>query len=284
MMSGRRSRLDIAGQQAWDVAMSSRTSSWPAGMPCWVDLMAPDVDAAQTFYSAVLGWTFAGTGGEDGGYRIAQVGDRAAAGLGPLQAGVPSTWTLYLASDDVDATSRAVQENGGTVLRAPGDIGSTGRMCVASDPTGAVFGVWQAGDHIGAGVVNEPGSLVWEDLRSPDPDAARRFYAAVFGYTMAPVEMAGPDYTTFALPGEEAPAGGMGGMFGQDDAPAHWLVYFAVADTEAAVAAARHHGGKVVQEPTDSPFGRIAGLADPAGAVFMAIQPPGDMPRPDRSG
>jgi predicted enzyme related to lactoylglutathione lyase len=253
-------------------------------MPCWSDLMAPDLDTAKAFYSAVLGWTFTDTGDEYGGYGIAMVGDGAAAGIGPLQDGGRPAWTLYLASDDVDATASAIGENGGTVVLPPGDVGSTGRMCIASDPTGAVFGVWQAGDHIGAGVVNEPGSLVWEDLRSPDPDAARRFYAAVFGYTTAPVEMAGPDYTTFGLPGEGVPAGGMGGMFGQDDAPPHWLVYFAVADTDAAVAAARGNGGQVVQEAVDSPFGRIAGLADPAGAVFMVIRPPHDMPRPDRAG
>jgi uncharacterized protein len=264
--------------------MSSRTSPWPAGVPCWMDLTVPDVDAAKAFYSAVLGWTFAPTEEEYGGYTIATVGDRAAAGIGPMPQGAHPAWTLYLASDDADATAAAVTENGGTVVLPPGDVGPLGRMFIAADPTGAVFGVWQAGTHIGASVVNEPGALVWEDLRSPDPDAARAFYRSLFGYATAPVDMAGPDYTTFHLPGEEAPLGGIGGMFGADDSPAHWLIYFAVADLDDAVGAAEANGGRVLARDIDSPFGRMATLADPAGATFMAIQPPSDQPRPVREG
>lgn len=265
--------------------MSIRTSPWPAGVPCWADLSVPDLAAARAFYSAVLGWTFQDSGEEYGGYVIGQVGDAATAGIGPLmQEGMPSAWTLYLASDDVEKTAAAVTEHGGTILMAPGDVGPLGRMLIAADPSGAAFGVWQAGTHIGAALVNEPGGLTWEDLRSTDPGTAQAFYRAVFGYRIEPLAMAGPDYGTFALPAEQAPLGGMGGMMGAPEGtPSHWLVYFAVVSTDAAVEAATTNGGSVVMPPFDSPYGRMAGLTDPAGAMFCVIESAGT-PQPDRAG
>ena len=254
--------------------MSTRTTPWPAGVPCWADLTVPDVAAAQAFYGEVLGWSFADSGEDYGGYVIAQVGDAAAAGIGPLpQEGMPAAWMLYLASDDVVTTAAAITENGGTVLLPPGDVGPMGRMLVAADPSGAVFGVWQHGVHIGSGVVNEPGGITWEDLRSTDPEAAKAFYAAVFGWGTAPLEGAGPDYATFSRAGEENPLGGMGGMMGAPEGtPSHWLVYFAVADADAAVAAAEGGGGAVLAPPFDTPYGRMAALRDPAGGVFWVAQ------------
>jgi predicted enzyme related to lactoylglutathione lyase len=263
--------------------MSSRTTPWPAGVPCWAELTVPDPDAARAFYAALLGWDYGSTEADVGGYTVGLVGDRAAGAIGPLPNGGEVAWTLYFASDDVDATSAAITENGGMVLMGPGDVGELGRMVIAADPSGATFGVWQAGTTIGAGVVNESGALVWEDLRSTDADAARTFYSAVFGYTTAPVEMAGPDYTIFALPGEDVPLGGIGPMFGQDG-PSRWLLYFAVADIDAAVATAEDNDGSALMRDMEAPFGRMAMLADPAGAVFIAMQPPPDQPRPDRDG
>lgn len=201
----------------------------------------------------------------------------------PQQQGSPNAWTLYFASDDADATAAAITDHGGTVLVPPGDVGPLGRMLIATDPTGASFGVWEAGTHIGAGVVNEPGGVTWEDLRSPSPGAARAFYVAVFGHRTEALPDAGPDYTTFALAGEEAPLGGMGGMMGSEGQPAHWLVYFGVPDATAAVTAAERAGGSVAMRDFDSPYGRMAGLADPAGAAFMVIQT-GGQDQPDRSG
>jgi predicted enzyme related to lactoylglutathione lyase len=263
--------------------MSRRTSPWPSGMPCWVDLTVPDVAVAKDFYSAVLGWTFQDTGEEFGGYAIAQVEGAPAAGVGPQQQpGVPAAWTLYLASDDVDKTAAAISEHGGTLLLPPGDVGPLGRLCIAADPTGAVFGVWQHGVHIGAGLVNEPGGIAWEDLRSTDPDAAKAFYAAVFGWTTQPLPAAGPDYVTFHRPGDDAPMGGMGGMMGAPEGtPSHWVVYFAVADADAAVAAVTANGGTVLMTPIDTSYGRMAAAQDPAGAAFWLARTDGS-DQPDR--
>ena len=257
--------------------MPLRTSPWPAGVPCWVDLTVTDVPLAQAFYGAVLGWTFA----ESDGYVVGQTQGMAAAGLSPTpEPGLPAAWTLYLAADDADATAKLVTDAGGTLLLPPGDVGRLGRMFVAADPTGAVFGVWQGGTHIGAGIHSEPGGLVWEDLRSPDPDRARAFYAAVFGYETHPLDMAGPGYSTFGQPGDPAPLGGIGGMFGQD-APPHWLVYFGVADTDLAVEQALARGGSMPVPPHESPFGRMGTITDPFGATFLVVQTDGSS-APDR--
>lgn len=134
--------------------MSIRTSPWPTGVPCWTDLGTFDVGAAQDFYGAVLGWSFAPTDDEYGGYVIADVGGNAVAGIGPQQGDQQPAWMLYLASDDADKTAATIAENGGTVLLPPGDVGPLGRMLVASDPSGGVFGVWQSGTHIGSALVN----------------------------------------------------------------------------------------------------------------------------------
>ena len=265
--------------------MSIRTSRWPAGIPCWADLMASDVEASGRFYAAVLGWTVPEPDEQYGGYVVAHVDGAAAAGIGPEQPGARAAWTVYFASDNADATLAAVEEAGGTVLLPAGDVGPLGRMGIGLDPSGAAFGVWQAGTMIGAALVNAPGGMVWEDLRSSDAPAAQAFYSAVFGFRVDPLEMAGPDYGTFALPHEQAPLGGMGGLMGAPEGtPSHWLVYFGVEDADAAAAAASAGGGSVTTAPFDSPFGRMAGLADPDGAAFWVAQALPDAPQPDRSG
>ena len=253
--------------------MSIHTQPWPPGVPCWADIQVRDVQAAQDFYSAVLGWSFTEPAEEFGGYVIAQVDGAAAAGIGP-QMGGPAAWTLYLATDDADKTAASIGEHGGTVVMPPGDVGASGRLAIAVDPTGAVFGLWQAGDHIGAGLVNAPGGVTWEDLRSPDPDTARTFYAAVFGHEFAAVPGAPGDYTTFSLPGDAGPRGGIGPLMGQGTSP-HWLTYFGVADAVAAAGAAQRAGGAVEVPDFETPFGRMAVITDPDGAVFWVVEATG---------
>lgn len=251
--------------------MSTRHERWPAGHPCWTDLATPDPEAAAAFYRDVAGWDVGDPDDGKGGYRIASVGGHAAAGLGPLQApGQPSAWLLHFATEDATASAAAVERLGGTVVAPPMDVDDLGRFAVATDPTGAAFGLWQAGSFAGAEVVNEPGGIVWEDLRSRDPDAARAFYAELFGWRYAPVEGAPADYATFAT--DERPLGGVGGfMGGPADQPSHWLVYVGVRDADAAVAAAGKHGGAVHVGPVDTPYGRLAVVGDRAGAALALM-------------
>jgi predicted enzyme related to lactoylglutathione lyase len=250
-------------------------SNFAPGMPCWADLSVPDLDQAREFYTAVTGWDVPPGNPEFGGYTIAAVDSNAVAGIGPMMGDSSvSAWTLYFASRDADATQAAIAESGGTVLMPAGDVGSFGRMLIAADPAGAVFGVWQAAEMDGFGEPGTTGSFAWCDLRSTDPDAARDFYAAVFGFAYTPMEMAGPAYATFSLGDDGPPMGGMGDMMGHDNVPPHWLVYFAVADADASAASARELGGTAMAEPFDTPFGRMIPMADPAGAVFWGVQLP----------
>jgi predicted enzyme related to lactoylglutathione lyase len=261
--------------------MSIRTSRWPDGVPCWAELTVPDVEAAKRFYTAVLGWTYRPTDIEFGGYTIAQAQGAPAAAIGPSPRGAPMTWTMYLAVDDVDKTTAAVPIHGGRVLHRPHDVGGMGRMVIAADPTGARFGLWQAGTHIGTGVVNEPGGMTWEDLRTPEPERARAFYAGVFGYHSEPLADGGSDYHLFSVPGDDVALGGIGGMMGEKGS-ARWRVYFAVADAEAAVTAAQQAGGRVLQRDFESMYGRTANLSDPDGAEFSVLESNGEH-APDRA-
>jgi uncharacterized protein len=250
--------------------------AFPAGTPCWTDISVPDLDAARAFYSAVAGWDVPPGNPEFGGYTIAMHADQPVAGIGPVMGDAPTAWTLYLASDDADATQAAIEANGGAVLLPAGDVGDSGRMLIAADPSGAVFGVWQARQMPGFGAPGTPGSFAWCDLRSSDPDRARDFYAAVFGFAYTPLEMAGPAYATFSLGADAPPLGGMGDMMGAPDGvPSHWLVYFAVQDADASAAAAARLGGTSLAEPFDTPFGRMGPLMDPFGAPVWVVQLPG---------
>ncbi|SDY43029.1 hypothetical protein SAMN05661080_03458 [Modestobacter sp. DSM 44400] len=250
--------------------MPTRDTAWPNGTPCWVDLGAPDVPAAQAFYTAVLGWTYTGGQPEFGGYLTCQVGGRDAARLGPQQdTADPPRWTTYFAADDADAVAARITEAGGTVVFPPMDVGPMGRMAIALDPQGNPFGLWQGGLNTGVHVYGEPGALVWNEAAVADPAAAREFYGAVFGFTFEEVPGTG-GYTTFAT--GERPMGGLGGLTG--GAPAGWATCFSVASTDAALETVVAGGGAVTMPAMDTEFGRFAVVTDPWGAAFSVMQEP----------
>ena len=247
--------------------MPTRDTAWPTGTPCWVDLGTPDVQAAQTFYTAVLGWTYGGGDGEPGGYTMCRTGGRDAGGLGPQQDPAdPPRWTTYFATDDVDATAARVTAAGGSLLAPPMDVGPAGRMAIAADPQGNPFGLWQAGTTTGVQVYNEPGALVWNEAAVDDPAAAREFYSQVFGFTWEEIPDSG-GYATFAT--GDRPLGGLVGM--SPGLPKGWSTCFSVADTDAAVRAVEAAGGKVLMAAEDTEFGRFAVVADPWGASFSVM-------------
>lgn len=255
--------------------MTLRDKPWPQGTPNWVDLATTDRKAARDFYQHVFGWTIEDGGEESGHYGLAMQHGLPVAGLGQLPPGsaVAPAWTTYLAVDDADAAAAAVTAHGGSILAPPTDVGEDGRMAVVRDPTGAVLGLWEAGRHIGANVVNEPNTLCWNDLLTPEPERARAFYAAVFGWIFDPLETSA-DYGVGRLPdGEE----GIGGIGRPDpslgpDAPAFWLTYFAVPDADQAAGQSHALGATVLAGPFDSPYGRMAVVTDPQGATFAVLQ------------
>jgi predicted enzyme related to lactoylglutathione lyase len=245
--------------------------SYEPGVPSWVDLGSPDPQGAADFYGALFGWDAPEGPAETGGYRVAMVGDRAVAGIGPAQNPGPPYWTTYIAVESADAAAERVTAAGGVTIVAPMDIFDVGRMAVFADPSGAVFSVWQAGAHPGAQLVNEPGTWSWTELLTTDTDGSKTFYGAVFGWT--PVTHTGPmgEYTEWQLGGRS-----VGGMMQKPpmvpaEVPNHWAVYFAVADADAAVARIVELGGSVMLPPMDIEPGRFAVVADPTGAAFNVI-------------
>jgi predicted enzyme related to lactoylglutathione lyase len=256
--------------------MSERTSYAP-GTPSWVDLGSPDLDASVDFYSGLFGWEVPASENveQTGGYRRATKGGADVAGMMPLmQEGQPPAWSNYVSVDDADATVAAVKAAGGTVLAEPMDVMDLGRMAVFADPTGAVIGIWQPGTFAGAGRVNEHGAFGWSELNTRDPEAAKAFYGAVFGWNYDEREFETGNYTSLKT-GEDT-VGGMIDITGRvpDEVPAHWLVYFATDDADATIEKAKGVGGEAVFGPEDiSEVGRIAVLKDPFGAVFALITP-----------
>ncbi|WP_433273925.1 VOC family protein [Actinosynnema sp. CS-041913] len=249
------------------------TTDYVPGAPNWLDLGSPDIDRTVAFYTGVFGWDFRSFGPEAGGYGFFQQDGKTVAALGPLtDEGATSAWTVYFQTADADATAKTAREAGGAVRLEPFDVFTNGRMAQLTDPGGAEFAVWQPGDTAGLDLVTEPGSLGWVELQSPDPAAAREFYHKVFGWTATPMPMSGGEYVVFTLAGggEDTAFAGVAEL--QDGHTAHWLPYFEVTDTDAAVAGSGGLGGSVVMPAADfEGVGRMAWLADPFEARFAVI-------------
>ena len=252
-------------------------SQYEPGTPSWVDLQTSDQAGAKAFYTALFGWSYNDAPVGDGAvYSMAQKNGKDVAAIAPLpMPGVPPHWNTYVTVADVDATVAQVPGAGGSTMGDPFDVMDAGRMAIIADPTGAMLCLWQPKDHIGANLVNEHGTLTWNELMTPNVDGALAFYEKIFGWKGNTVDTAGMEYTEIKL-GDRAVGGAMkppmAGM------PAAWGVYFAVDDCDKAAEVAQSQGGSVMQPPTDIPPGRFAVLVDPAGAFFNVIKmaQPGD--------
>jgi uncharacterized protein len=251
----------------------NRDTAWPEGTPCWVDLAVDDIKKAITFYSAQFGWDIEEGGPEVGGYSLAKVGGRNVAGIGPKMGGEqqPTMWTTYLAVDNADGCAAKITNAGGQVIMGPMDVMDLGRMAMATDATGGVFGIWQAGRHTGAQVANVAGAQTWNEQMSHDFAAAKKFYGEVFGYEFG--DMSTPDFAYATLNVDGRPAGGIGAYPPGVPAgiPGSWAVYFGASNTDAAVARATAAGGALVHQPTDTPYGRMAMVTDDQGAGFSLM-------------
>jgi len=255
--------------------MTKLDDKLPHGMPSWVDLMTDDPAAARTFYGALFGWAFDVGSPETGQYTMCLVAGRQAAGLGPKPPGtpMPNAWTLYLAVDDLDATCARLADAGGRVTMPPIQVMDAGRMAIAQEPTGGVFGMWQAGQHKGFRIRDEPGAFAWAELNTRDLPRAQTFLQAVFGYRTERLS-GGVEYRTLHV--GNTTIGGIMQMTDQwpADLPPHWMIYFAVPGADAAVDKVRSLGGAVHVPPFDTPYGRISVLSDPQKAVFSIVQLP----------
>lgn len=247
----------------------------PEGLFGWVDLSSTDPASAKEFYGELFGWTYADMPTPMGvDYTQCSKDGKLVAGLGPLPpdmaaAGVPSTWNSYVIVSDADAACSRATVAGGQVVMPAMDVMDQGRMAMLADPSGAVVGLWQPGTHQGAELFNVPGALVWNELQSRDVQAAKPFYAEVFGW----VWEAGPTggYSMAILPAKNGPdksnAGAMAMPPGvPDEVPSFWMVYFAVDDCDAALAKAPELGGTILFPAMQMGAGRFGGITDPTGA------------------
>lgn len=248
-------------------------NEYAPGTPSWVDVATTDVPAARAFYGELFGWQVEDLGPEAGGYTICRIDGKQVAGIGPIMGeGQPPMWSSYVNVDDADAAAKAIEAAGGSVLAPPFDVLDAGRMGVFSDTGGAVFSVWQPKAHKGAELVNQPGAFCWNELATRDVEGAKNFYRSVFSWAGETSEMEDMSYTEWKLDGNS-----IAGMMPMGDryppeVPAHWLVYFAVGDTDGAVAKITDLGGGVLVPAMDSPAGRFAVVSDPAGATFAVIK------------
>lgn len=248
-------------------------SSYAPGTPCWVDLNTSDPAAAREFYGALFGWQFEIDPGEQTmHYTTVTSGGRSVAGM----TGVPvteraPTWNTYFATDDIERLAGLVSDNGGTTVLGPHPVGPAGSIVMWQDPTGAFAGAWQPGEHHGAAIVNEPGAMIWNELATRDIDTAASFYSTILPVTVQDMSEGSFHYRLLKVGDRQV--GGIWQMTGDvaPDVHPHWSVYFAVAETDAAVEAATGLGGSVAVPAKDSPYGRLAGLRDPQGASFYVI-------------
>ena len=254
--------------------MVQRDEPWAEGTPCWIDLTTSDIDGARAFYGELFGWHSDPGAPEYGGYTMGLLDGRPVAGFAPPPPGQdrPTAWNTYLATPDADATAARIQASGGQLTMPVMDVGDVGRMGVGTDPAGGTIAFWQAGTHLGFGLANEPGTDVWNECMTADYAAARAFYPAVFGVTVTEMGDGSTQYSSMDLDGR--PVAGLGAV--DESAQPGWRIYFAVADTDATVADVERLGGSVVTAAADTPFGRMAQVADPQGGVFSVMQYAGD--------
>lgn len=268
-----------------------RTRTYPAGVPCWVDVAQADVRAGAEFYGALFGWRFVDAPDADPAYLFARLDDLDAAGLEESDSG--AGWVSFIATDDIRRACVDVERAGG-IVGVPPAGGTYGLSATCADPQGAVFRLWQAGTHAGSQIANVPGSWNFSELRTPDVAASLAFYDTVFGWRHDPELGAGMlrlpgygDHLAATIDPEiherqaSAPPGFADVVAGLTEdrtaTAASWDIRFTVADRDASVGEAERRGASLVSR-ADTEWTREAVLVDPQGArlVLSQFAPPED--------
>ncbi|MGB4628398.1 MAG: VOC family protein [Propionicimonas sp.] len=255
--------------------MSGIRANRPLGAPTWVDLMVSDLDRTHAFYHALFGWDFDAGSPDFGGYHSATLEGKPVAGLSPAMSmdGSPPVmqWTVYLATDDAEASVAAIAAHGGTLVAPAMVVGDFGTMAIAQDPGEAFFGVWQGNTHVGFEVSGVPGATAWFEEFSGAYGAARTFYQEVFGWHLTDMG-GGMEYAVAEVAGERCAGIGAISPDWGPGVPAHWGTYFEVADIASACETVKEHGGAVSREPVVTPFGKNATVSGPDGEFFSLLE------------
>jgi predicted enzyme related to lactoylglutathione lyase len=252
-------------------------TSYNPGTFCWVDFAAPDQEAAKNFYSAVFGWTSNDMTMPQGGvYSMMQKDGQNVGAImqkPPGHESVPAHWNSYISVDNLDATVTKAASLGATIAMPAMDVPEAGRMAAVQDPSGASVFFWQPGQHIGAGITGDTGTVCWNELLTKDTNAAGSFYEGLLGWNVEKFPMPGMEYTIFKNGDTQT-----GGMFAIDPSwgpvPPNWMVYFAVENCDASCEKIKSLGGNVLMGPNDVPtVGRFATCQDSQGGAFAILQP-----------
>jgi hypothetical protein len=253
---------------------------YPAGTFCWVDLATTDARGAADFYTRLFGWDTVDLSADGAGAytMLARNGKKVCAlfGMNPdlCEQGVPAHWQSYISVDDAEISCARLAELGGEIVQPAFDVSGVGRMAVVRDPAGAAFALWQPGQHVGAQIVNEPGTLCWNELHTPRSEQAIAFYGELFGWTARRSQGAVAGVPSVQFVHADRPAAGLIEIRPEwGEMPPIWAVYFAVADCEATLSSVETLGGRVAMPPTEDPGrGRFAFIQDPQGAFFAIIE------------
>ena len=251
----------------------------PIGAPCWADLWTSDVDGSRRFYGELFGWDAGEPSPEFGGYfMFLRDGVPVAGGMGDMgDMKAQNLWKVYLSTDDIAKTLGAAENEGAQIISPQMPVADLGIQAVLVDPTGAQVGAWQPGTFPGFAVLNEHGAPSWFELHTRDHAAAVSFYRSVFRWdTLTAGDTDEFRYTMMRNPtGDGELAGVMdASAFLPKGVASHWTIYWEVDDPDATTAKAKALGGSIIVAPEDTPYGRLATLADPAGAEFKLRRSP----------
>jgi len=262
--------------------------SAPVGAPIWFDLITSDPDGAAEFYTAIFGWDIEPGREEFGGYRIITKNGRRLGGMMAWSAEMggapPNVWSVYLHTADAEATAKAIEAAGGSVMAPPMAVGDEGTMLVGVDTAGAVIGFWQPNTNHGFSQMGEHGTPYWFECQSKDYAKSLEFYPKVIGARIEEIgtggaeDAQGPERYGQVFIGDLAYSGIMdSAKLFPPEVPSFWQVYVDVDDVAATVAQIESLGGKIMMPGEVTPYGTLAAVTDPFGAVFCLGHPPAGM-------
>jgi len=253
----------------------AEVKAYAPGSFCWMELATTNQATAKQFYSTLFNWNPNDQPmGPDQSYTMLEIGGKSVGALygldkAQLALGIPSHWNAYVSVSNVDESTKLAETLGATTILAPFDVMGVGRMSIIKDPTGAQLCLWQAIEHQGAQLIDDPHAFCWYELNTNDPDRAVDFYTKLFGWTTG----GSPEYVELKQ-GDRTFGGIMKIKAEWGTVPPHWLSYIHAPNVEETTNKAKTLGANVVVPPMEIPnTGKFSVIADPQGAIFALYQP-----------
>lgn len=252
----------------------------PHGSFIWYELMTRDLEVSAAFYGDITGWRLGEYHPGEIDYRSISAHDGDVGGMLKLtdamcEGGARPCWLGYFGVDDVDQAVEKITAAGGQVMMPARDIPDVGRLAMVTDPQSVPFYVMRGASDETSHAFDRKnaGHVSWNELLTPDPDAALDFYGSMFGYRKeGAMPMPGMGDYTFISHGGGDPVGAM--MKNSEGTPAAWGFYFRVLEIESAKARVENGGGQVIFGPEEVPGGEmVLNAIDPEGVVFGLVAP-----------